>query len=116
MERILLHYAPHLSLDIQSLRQAADTLTAATAAAAATATAPSTATQHSGLADEFNAPSELELEDLAIDDEDFTIEALPDKHATRTCVFRCCLVLSCRSALTGWPKTTRASSPTATSR
>ena len=67
MEQILSYYAPNLSFDVPSLRKAA-----------------------MGLKDnneqprdyDFNASDTRvdidELEDLAIDDEDFTIQALPD--------------------------------------
>lgn len=64
MERILEYYVPNLSFDIQSLRRAADELKI----------------KHRG--SDSEAPSTRvdveELEDLAIDDEDFTIKALPD--------------------------------------
>ncbi|KAL5342781.1 fungal-specific transcription factor domain-containing protein [Aspergillus crustosus] len=65
MERILQHYVPSISLDIQSLRKTADELKS----------------KHRG-SDSEGGPSLLldseDLEDLAIEDEDFTIKALPD--------------------------------------
>ncbi|KAI9369069.1 hypothetical protein BJX61DRAFT_536738 [Aspergillus egyptiacus] len=65
MERILQHYVPNISLDIQSLRKTAEELKS----------------KHRG-SDSEGGPSltleSEELEDLAIDDEDFTIKALPD--------------------------------------
>ncbi|RJE17584.1 Transcription factor [Aspergillus sclerotialis] len=64
MERILEYYLPNTSFDIQSLRKAAEDLK----------------NKHRG--SESDGPSTRvdvdELEDLAIDDEDFTIKALPD--------------------------------------
>lgn len=72
MERILSHYIPNITFDIQSLRQAAEDL-------------------KSGHRDsESDAVSTRvdanELEDLAIDEEDFTIKALPG-NTTRKCPF-----------------------------
>lgn len=65
MERILQHYVPTLSLDIQSLRKAAEELK----------------DKHRS-SDSDAGPSirldNEDFEDLAIDDEDFTIKALPD--------------------------------------
>ncbi|KAL2818764.1 hypothetical protein BDW59DRAFT_175008 [Aspergillus cavernicola] len=65
MERILQHYVPNISFDIQSLRKTAEELTS----------------KHRG-SDSEGGPSITldteDLEDLAIDDEDFTIKALPD--------------------------------------
>ncbi|KAL4922479.1 fungal-specific transcription factor domain-containing protein [Aspergillus aurantiobrunneus] len=65
MERILQHYVPNISFDIQSLRKTAEELTS----------------KHRG-SDSEGGPSILldneDLEELAIEDEDFTIKALPD--------------------------------------
>lgn len=69
MERILQHYVPNISFDIQSLRKTAEELK----------------TKHRG-SDSEGGPSvgpsvvleNEELDELAIDDEDFTIKALPD--------------------------------------
>lgn len=64
MERILSYYAPDLTFDMQSLRQAAEELKS----------------KHRD--SESDAQSTKvdanEVEDLAIDEEDFTIKALPD--------------------------------------
>jgi hypothetical protein len=64
MERLLSHYVPNITFDIQSLRQAAEDLKS----------------KHRD--SESDAISTREdpndLEDLAIDDEDFTIKAMPD--------------------------------------
>lgn len=64
MERILEYYVPNMPFDIQSLRKAADDL------------------KNKHRSSESDGPSTRvdvnELEDLAIDDEDFTIKALPD--------------------------------------
>ncbi|KAL3471543.1 hypothetical protein BJX99DRAFT_266680 [Aspergillus californicus] len=65
MERILQHYVPNITFDIQSLRKTAEELQS----------------KHRGSESE-GGPSILldseDMEDLAIDDEDFTIKALPD--------------------------------------
>ncbi|KAL2814340.1 hypothetical protein BJX63DRAFT_420900 [Aspergillus granulosus] len=65
MERILQHYVPNISFDIQSLRKTAEELKS----------------KHRG-SDSEGGPSIMleseDLEDLAIDDEDFTIKALTD--------------------------------------
>jgi hypothetical protein len=70
MERILHHFVPNLSFDIQSLRKTADELK-----------------QKHRSSDSDAGPSirleNEDFEDLAIDDEDFTIKALPD-NTTRT--------------------------------
>ena len=64
MERLLSHYVPNITFDIQSLRQAAEELKS----------------KHRD--SESDAISTMEdpneLEDLAIDDEHFTIKAMPD--------------------------------------
>lgn len=65
MERILQHYVPNISLDIQSLRKTAEELKS------------KHRTSDSGGGPSVVLESE-ELDDLAIDDEDFTIKALPD--------------------------------------
>lgn len=64
MERLLSHYVPNITFDIQSLRQAADELK----------------TKHrDSESDVVSTKVDAnELEDLAIDEEDFTIKALPD--------------------------------------
>lgn len=64
MERLLSHYIPNITFDIQSLRQAADELK----------------TKHrDSESDVVSTKVDAnELEDLAIDEEDFTIKALPD--------------------------------------
>ncbi|KAJ5634373.1 hypothetical protein N7528_002215 [Penicillium herquei] len=64
MERILSYYAPDLTFDIQSLRQAAEDL--------------KTKHRDSGSDTHSTRVDSNELEDLAIDEEDFTIKALPD--------------------------------------
>ncbi|KAL4743954.1 fungal-specific transcription factor domain-containing protein [Aspergillus similis] len=65
MERILQHYVPNISFDIQSLRKTAEELKS----------------KHRG-SDSDGGPSVVfdneDMEDLAIEDEDFTIKALPD--------------------------------------
>jgi hypothetical protein len=65
MERILQHYVPNISFDIQSLRKTVEELK----------------TKHRG-SDSEGGPSIMldseDMEDLAIDDEDFTIKALTD--------------------------------------
>ncbi|KAJ9212789.1 transcriptional regulator family: Fungal Specific TF [Paecilomyces variotii] len=64
MEEILAHYVPNISFDIQSLKRFAEDLQL----------------QHRG-SDKDGPATQVELdelEDLAIDDEDFTIKALPD--------------------------------------
>lgn len=72
MERLLSYYVPNITFDIQSLRQAADELK----------------TKHRD--SESDAVSTKvdanEMEDLAIDEEDFTIKALPNNQ-TRECNF-----------------------------
>ena len=74
MESILSYYAPNLSLDVNSLRKTAEDLR----------------NQHrnspglSGITTDTHVGLD-ELEDLAIDDEDFTIQNLPD-NTTRTSV------------------------------
>ncbi|KAJ5173271.1 hypothetical protein N7492_005864 [Penicillium capsulatum] len=64
MERILSYYAPDLTFDIHSLRQAAEDLKS----------------KHRGAESDTQSPKvdANELEDLAIDEEGFTIKALPD--------------------------------------
>ena len=70
MERILSYYAPGLTFDIQSLRQAAEDLKS-----------KHRESDSDALSTKVDAN---ELEDLAIDEEDFTIKALPNNTA-RTC-------------------------------
>ena len=67
MERILQHYVPNISFDIHSLRKTAEELKS----------------QHRGSQSEGNPAESVqldteELEELALEDEDFTIKALPD--------------------------------------
>lgn len=73
MERILEYYLPNTSFDIQSLRKAAEDLK----------------NKHRG--SDSDGPSTKvdvdELEDLAIDDEDFTIKALPDNTTRMLSIF-----------------------------
>lgn len=71
MERILQHYVPNISFDIQSLRKTAEEL------------------KHRHRHSFTDAsPSvrldEEDFEDLAIDDEDYMVKALPD-NTTRAC-------------------------------
>ena len=63
MERILSHYVPNIKFDIQSLRQIAENL----------------ATKHrDSVSDGISTGVDAdESEDLAIDEEEFTIKALP---------------------------------------
>lgn len=71
MERLLSHYVPNLTFDIQSLRQAVDELKS---------------TQRESESDAVSTKVDAnEMEDLAIDEEDFTIKALPD-NTTRGCI------------------------------
>lgn len=64
MEGILSHYVPNITFDIQSLRQAAENLKKK---------------QRDSESDAVSVREDPnELEDLAIDDEDFTIKAMPD--------------------------------------
>jgi len=64
MERLLSHYVPNITFDIQSLRQAAEDLKSK---------------HRDSESDVFSTREDPnELEDLAIDDEDFTIKAMPD--------------------------------------
>ncbi|GLA12768.1 hypothetical protein AnigIFM63309_007604 [Aspergillus niger] len=66
MERILQHYVPNISFDIHSLRKMAEDLKHKHRPSGLEAGPPSMQLEGD------------ELEDLAIDDEDFTIKALPD--------------------------------------
>lgn len=77
MERILQHYVPDISFDIQSLRKTAEELKS----------------NHRGSESEGGGGEQSvsvfegeDLEELAIDDEDFTIKALPD-NTTRMVPF-----------------------------
>lgn len=71
MERLLSHYVPGLAFDVQSLRQAVDEMMAK---------------HHDSDSDGASAKVDAtDLEDLAIDEEDFTIKALPD-NTTRRCI------------------------------
>lgn len=64
MERLLAHYIPNITFDIESLRQAADELKTK---------------RRDSESDVLSTKVDTnELEDLAIDEEDFTIKALPD--------------------------------------
>ncbi|KAJ5189442.1 Transcription factor [Penicillium cf. griseofulvum] len=63
MERLLSHYVPNITFDIQSLRQAAEDLKS----------------KHRDSESAISTREDPnELEDLAIDEEDFTIKAMPD--------------------------------------
>lgn len=64
MERLLSHYVPNITFDMQSLRQAAEDLKR----------------KHRDSDSDAISTREdpNELEDLAIDEEDFTIKAMPD--------------------------------------
>lgn len=64
MERILEYYVPNTPFDINSLRRAADELKN-----------KHRSSESDGTSMRIDVD---ELEDLAIDDEDFTIKALPD--------------------------------------
>ena len=59
MERLLQHQMPHLSLDVSSLKKAVDELQ----------------TRHRGSSGSVDVE---DLEDLAIEDEDFVIKPMPD--------------------------------------
>ena len=72
MERILSYYVPNITFDIQSLRQAAEELKSK---------------HRDSESDILSMKADVnEMEDLAIDEEDFTIKALPD-NTTRTSAF-----------------------------
>lgn len=65
MERILAHYVPNISFDLPSLRKVAEDLQR----------------KQRDQSDSDGPPTQVEvddLDDLAIEDEDFTIRALPD--------------------------------------
>lgn len=65
MERILAHFVPNISFDLPSLRKTAEDLQK----------------KHRDQSDSDGPPTQVEvddLDDLAIEDEDFTIRALPD--------------------------------------
>lgn len=70
MERLLSHYVPNISFDVQSLRQAVDEL--------------KDKHRDSG-SDVVSTKDAIDMDDLAIDEEDFTIKALPD-NTTRECL------------------------------
>lgn len=68
MERLLSHYVPNITFDIQSLRQAAEDLKS----------------KHRDSESAISTREDPnELEDLAIDEEDFTIKAMPDNTTRR---------------------------------
>lgn len=71
MERLLSYYVPNLTFDIQSLRQAVDELKS-----------KHRDSESDAVSTKVDAN---EMEDLAIDEEDFTIKALPD-NTTRGCI------------------------------
>lgn len=73
MERLLSHYVPNLTFDIHSLRQAVDELKS-----------KHRDSESDAVSTRVDAN---EMEDLAIDEEDFTIKALPD-NTTRGCISR----------------------------
>lgn len=65
MEQILAHYMPNTSFDVPSLRKIAEDLQK----------------HHHSLSESDGSPAQAEgddLEDLAIDEEDFSIRAFPD--------------------------------------
>lgn len=69
MERILAHHVPNITFDLQSLRQVAEELKGK---------------HRDSESDVLSSKADgNELEDLAIDEEDFTIKALPN-NTTRT--------------------------------
>lgn len=73
MERLLSHYMPNTTFDIQSLRQAAEELKSK---------------HRDSESDAISAREDPnEMEDLAIDDEHFTIKAMPD-NTTRMLSWR----------------------------
>lgn len=71
MERLLSHYVPGLAFDVQSLRQAVDEMKS-----------KHRDSESDGDSAKVDA---TDMEDLAIDEEDFTINALPD-NTTRKCI------------------------------
>lgn len=65
MERILAHYMPNMTFDVPSLRKAAEELQR----------------NHRAQSESDGPPTQVEpddLDDLAIDEEDFSIRAFPD--------------------------------------
>lgn len=72
MERLLSYYVPDITFDVQSLRQAVDELKS-----------KHRDSESDAVSTKVDAN---EMEDLAIDEEDFTIKALPD-NTTRECTF-----------------------------
>ena len=79
MERLLQHHMPHLSLDVSSLKKAVDELQ----------------TRHRGSSGSVDVE---DLEDLAIEDEDFVIKPMPD-NTTRMFVL---VIILETWWLTGW--------------
>jgi hypothetical protein len=79
MERLLSHYIPNITFDIQSLRQAVEELKS----------------KHRDSESDAISTREdpNELEDLAIDDEHFTIKAMPD-NTTRMPPYVTCVDLN----------------------
>lgn len=71
MERLLSHYVPNIAFDVQSLRQAVDELKDK---------------HRDSESDVVSTKVDAnDMDDLAIDEEDFTIKALPD-NTTRECL------------------------------
>jgi hypothetical protein len=69
MERIISHFVPNIAFDLSSLRRMAEDLQ-----------------RNRRDSDTDGPPTQVEIDDLeglAIDDEDFTIEALPDSTTRR---------------------------------
>lgn len=81
MERILEYYVPNITFDIQSLRKAAEDL------------------KHKQRASDSGGPSTRvdgdEVDDFAIEDEDFTIKALPDNTTRKSRLSSLCGFLGC---------------------
>lgn len=68
MEQIISHYVPNITFDVQSLRQVAEDLKSK---------------HRDSMSDAHSTKVDAnEMEDLALEDEDFTIKALPD-NSTR---------------------------------
>ncbi|KAL5358531.1 fungal-specific transcription factor domain-containing protein [Aspergillus floccosus] len=102
MERILHHFVPNLSFDIQSLRKTADELK-----------------QKHRSSDSDAGPSirleNEDFEDLAIDDEDFTIKALPDNTTQYSGEFSYLnFSMKIRKKIDEWMKTTSPETSTET--
>lgn len=97
MERILQHYVPNISFDIHSLRKMAEDLKHKHRPSGLEAGPPSMQLEGD------------ELEDLAIDDEDFTIKALPDNTTRMVSQLVFDIVAIVRAILTGLQNTRESS-------